>query len=514
MAHSHTSLRIARRASMVVALTAASLLTATVASSAPATGAPEAIVDNETVYVIADASGAPQTTVVVDWLQVQGTGAFELVDLAAGVGAIESLTDGFLPVKNGDTIEAPVAVEGYGDFFYRAETDKALPIDISVTYQLDGEAIAPVDLAGRTGRLRMEIEVVNHLERTETVTYENADGTTESSEVTYTVPLLCIPQLELDGTRMTDIVAPDGAQLAIAGQTLTYAIPIVPSPRETVAVEMTARDIELSPMIVSALPGLPASPDFSVIDQMADLRDGLGLLGQLSSGHLQVVQGIAEGMGAYDLTGATGAADGFATLGTGLGELASGAEGLMRLSAGQYQYLDGVIGSIDTSQFDSLGELTSAISSMTVAASQLETGTAGLVALLDGQIAMAEAIKMSNAGLLAQAAGYAQMYSMDATMASAAADFGALATGLGTQDYLLGILIDGGDPDGAAGPQPFMPGLRTTRDSLARISGGLTVLRGGLEQLEAGAADLSAIPGVFGQLRSALVVLRDGGDPD
>ncbi|MBN2847945.1 MAG: hypothetical protein JXP72_05770 [Coriobacteriia bacterium] len=516
MAQPLKSVRIARRVTVVAAITAASLFAASVASSAPAPGTPDAIVDNETVYVVADATGVPQTVVVVDWLQVQGTGTYELTDPAAGAGEIESLTDGFSPAIIGDVVGATVAVDGYGDFFYRAETEQALPIDINVTYQLDGEEIAPADLAGESGRLRIQIEVVNHLERTELVTFEDADGATESAEVTYTVPLLCIPQLELDGTRMTDIVAPDGAQLAIAGQTRTYAIPVVPSPRETVAIEMTARDIELAPMIVSAFPGLPASPDFSVVDQLAELRDGLGLLGQLSSGHLQVVQGISEGMGAYDISAATGAAEGLGELTTGLGELASGADGLAQLSAGQYAYLDGVITSIDTSQFDSLGQLTSAIASMTVAASQLETATAGLVTLLDGQIALAEAIRTSNAGLLAQAAGYADeygAYSTDATALAAAGDFQTLAAGLGTQDHLLGVLLDGGDPDGP-GPQPFMPGLHTTRDSLAQVRDGLTGLRGGLEQLEAGAAGLGAVPGAFGQLRAALVVLRDGGDPD
>lgn len=516
MAQPLRSVRIARRASAIAALTAASLFAATVASSAPAPGTPDAIVDNETVYVIADASGAPQTTVVVDWLQVQGTGTFDLADPAAGAGKIESLTDGFSPAKSGDVVEASVAVDGYGDFFYRAETDQALPIDVSITYRLDGERMAPADLAGKSGRLRMEIEVVNHLERTETVTYENADGVTESSEVTYTVPLLCIPQLELDGTRMTDIVAPDGAQLAIAGQTLTYAIPVVPSPRKTVAIEMTARDIELAPMILSAFPGLPASPDFSVVDQLAELRDALDSLGQLSSGHLQVVQGISQGMGSYDLSAATGAAEGLSALTSGLGDLATGADGLAKLSAGQYAYLDGLVGSIDTSRFDSLGGLSSAISSMTVAASQLETGTAGLVSLLDGQIAMAEAVKTSNAGLLAEAAGYAGEYgahSTDTTALAAADDFRALATGLGTQDFLLGVLLDGGDPDGV-GSQPFMPGLRSTRDSLAQIREGLTALRSGLEQLDAGTAGLTEVPGALGQLQTALVVLRDGGDPD
>lgn len=49
MAQPLKSVRIAHRASVVAALTAASMLAATVASSAPAPGAPDSIIDNETV---------------------------------------------------------------------------------------------------------------------------------------------------------------------------------------------------------------------------------------------------------------------------------------------------------------------------------------------------------------------------------------------------------------------------------------------------------------------------------
>lgn len=516
MAYSRISLPAARRVSIVAVLTAASLFVATVASSAPASGEPDAIVDNETVYVVADASGTPAMTVVVDWLQVQGTGTFDLMDPAPGAGAIESLTDGFAPEKTGDLVKASVAVDGYGDFFYRAETGARLPISVGVTYELDGTAVAPADLAGRSGRLRIGITIVNHLERTEAVTYENADGVTESAEVTYTVPLLCIPQLELDGTRMTDIVAPDGAQLAIAGQTLTYAIPVVPSPEETVVIEMTARDIELAPMIISAFPGLPASPDFSVVDELAELREGIDMLGQLSDGHLQVVEGISRGIGGYDLSGVAGAGAGLEALADGLEDLASASGGLARLSAGQYRYLDALIGAMDTSQSGSLGELSSAISSMTVAASRLETATAGLVTLLDGQIGLTEGIMASNAGLLARTEGFAAEYggySTEVTALAAAADFETLATGLEAQDLLLRVVLDGGDPDGP-GPQPSMPGLKTTRDSLSGIRDGLTAMRVGLQQIEAGTAGLGTLSATLDQMKAALTVLRDGGDPD
>lgn len=510
MARPLRSVRIARRMAVVSAITALGMLSATAASSAPAPGTPDAIVDNETVYVIADATGAPRTTVVVDWLQVAGTGTLKIVDPAPGVSTIESLSEGFSPTLAGDAVSADVTVDGHGDFFYRAETDAALPLTIDVAYFLDGEEVAPDALAGKSGRLRIDIAITNLLERSETVTYADSLGGEASAEVTYTVPMLCIPQFEIDGTRMTGIVAPESAQLAITGNTLTYAIPMVPSPVAEASLEMDARDIELAPLIVSAFPKLPASPDFSVADDLLELRDGLLDLRRLSEGHLQVIDGITEGIDDYDLSAADGAAEGLASLQSGLGDLGAGAEGLAALSAGQYAYLDGVISGIDTGAFDSLGELSGAIGQMRVAASDLATGTAGLVQLLDGQIALAEGIKASNAGLLAQAAGFAATYSADATLAPAAPDFQTLATGLGAQDHLLGVLIDGGDPDGP-GPQPAMPGLKYTRDQLAEVANGMDALADGLAALEAQSGALAGVPAAFGQLKAALIVLRDGG---
>ncbi|MRS11790.1 MAG: hypothetical protein EG823_01800 [Actinobacteria bacterium] len=488
--------RLGRRAPGLAAFVTFMLLSTTVASSAPAPGKPESIVDNETVYVVADALGTPQTTVVVDWLQVQGTGLLALADPAGAAGEIESLSEGFTPAKSGDMVTASVEQDGYGDYFYRAETTAPLPFDVRVVYLLDGQETAPADLAGKDGRLRIEITIVNRLERTETVEYENADGALESSEVTYTVPILCIPQLEIDGTKMTDIVPPDGAQLAIAGSTLTYAIPVVPSPEETVAIEMTARDIELAPMIVSAFPGLPASPDFSVVDSFIEMRDGLSQLGLLSEGHLQLVQGIVGGMDEYDLSGMSGAAQGIAQLQTALAQMEGGATGLSQLAAGQYAYLDSVIAGIDTSQFDSLDELVAGITSMRQGAADLESGVSGLLGLVDGQIALAQQMDALNSASLADAQTLAGRYPADAEAQALAARLGQLDA---MYDQLLGASA---------------PGLPYLRAQLAGIGSGLTGLRQGLEAMEASAAGLSAVPGAFTQLRAALVVLRDGGDPD
>jgi len=224
---------------------------------------------------------------------------------------------------------------------------------------------------------------------------------------------------------------------------------MMPMPEAAVAIEMDAHDIELAPMIISVFPTLSATPDFSMVEELVEMRDALSMLEELSSGHRTVAQGLSGELAAYDLSSIAGAADGLGALQSGLDDLSAGADGLAQLSAGQYAYLDGVIASIDTSQFDQLSQVGAAISDMREAASQLETATAALVTLLDGQIALAESVRTSNAGLLAEASAYAAeygAYSTDATALAAAGDFASLASGLGVQDHLLGVLLDGGDP--------------------------------------------------------------------
>lgn len=498
----HINAKRVRLATIVATLTAVSLVAGTVQGASPASDI-DKIEDTETVYVMMDAAGSVKNTVVVDWLHIQGSGSASLVDPAPGVDKVESLTDEFEPTLSDGSATADITVDGTGDFFYRAETDAELPLDIDVVYTLDGARIPADQLAGKSGRLRIDISIHNKLERTETITFEDADGAERSAEVTYTVPILCLPQFVVDGRQMLDVVVPDEAQIMVTGSTRTYVVPILPSPDATATIEMDAEDIELEPTVIVALPMLPASPDFSTVGELHTLRDGLGQLGQLSQGHLQVVEGLVAGMDSYDLSGTSAAAEGLTELQSALGQMASGTTDLATLSEAQLAYLDGVIAGIDTSQFDSLVELQAAIGQMALAASQLETGTQSLVTLLDGQIGLVEQLRASNTALAQKAVQLSEANPGDA-------DLQGLAAGLQGQDALITVLLDGGDPDGP-GPAPAVPGLRETRDQLVGIGSGLTALEDGLSELETRSAALSAVPQAFEQLKSALVVLRDGG---
>lgn len=490
--------RHARRVAVTAAVAAVSLVGASAAPAQPAAGV-EKIEDTETVYAVMDATGGLKSTIVVDWLHVEGDGTVSIVDPAPEADAIESLTDGFEPNLSGDDVVAEVTVDGRGDFFYRAETQKDLPIDVKVTYTLDGDVVDPAELAGKSGRLKIDISIHNKLEREDTVSYEDADGVTRSTEVTYTVPMMCAPQVVLDGRRMYDIVPPEGAQVMVTGSNRTVVVPMMPSPDATATIEMQAEDIEIDPIMITALPMLPATPDLSSADQLAELNGGIKQLRQLSEGHVKVLEGVAAGIGSADMSEATKAAEGLKQLQGGLAKMASGTDGLAKLSQAQVAYLDGLISNIDASQFESVTQLQGALSQLRSGVGGVRAGAETLVQILDAQIALLDQIRSSNSELVALAQDRAAAYSADSTSQ-------AIAIGLEGQQAMLDILRDGGEVGGQA-----VPGLVTTRGTLDELARGLAQTEAGLQALEEQTGALSAVPQAFGQLKGALVVLRDGG---
>jgi len=459
--------------------------------------APVKIKDNETVYALLDQFGGVTKTIVVDWLQLTGTGKARVFD-PGRIDKVQSLTKGFAPSGEGGGVNFTTQVRGRKDLFYRATTDKKLPVEIEVAYFLDGEEIEPVNLAGRSGRLRIDITARNRLKRTRKIRFEGADGSMVTKEKTYWVPMLVSAQVKLDGTKFSNVKA-DNAPLSITGTNMQYMLSMFPQDEATATIEMDGRDIELDPMTIVVFPRLLGAPSIEIAGQLDKARDGAAGLAKLSAGHIAILDALIGGFDVSQLDQFAGTADDFTALMAGLEELEKGTGDMVLLAEGQKAYLDGLIAGIDTSEFDSIGQLVTAIDDTADGVEQTADGVAGVLQMLDGQIALLEQAKTSNESMLAMANDRAAAYPADTTMT-------ALASDLAAQDSLLETALAGGQ----LGGEDF-PGLYATRASLASISDALTITAAGLNQIATEAQMLNAVPAAFKDLKSALVVLRDGG---
>ncbi len=483
------------RAALALITMLALVLASSVAVSAPGSAGDVSVIDDETVYVLMDATGAHRETIVVDWLQMEGTGDVALTD-RGDVTGVEALKDDVEASIAGDEITWDLSLDGRRDFFYRAETNVSLPLEVEVVYTLDGSEIAPEDLAGREGHLRIDVTVRNIVPMTREITYLDASGASVIEDKDFWLPMLAPVQISLDGTRFNNIVE-EADILSVTGTTMAYTFMAFPQDEQTISIEMDGSDIQVEPIIVSAFPTLPGGADFDFTQMFADIREGVDGLAQLSDGHAAVLDGVITGFAAFDTEGLASSAGQFGDLTVALGDLGDGTAGLEQLIGGQIAYLDGIIGGIDTSQFASIGELASGIESLTAGIEESRDGIDGMVALLNGQISFLDGLAVSNSGLTALAAAEAA--------GSGNATVTALAAGLATQDAMIAALRDG---NGALG---LDMGLTDTRDSLVEISDGLTQTISGLETITIEAQALTVIPDAFAQINGSLMVLRDGG---
>ena len=113
----------------------------------------------ETVYVIADASGRPEETIVSAWLK-NPEGADSLEDRSdlndiVNVKGDETFTEN---ADGGLTWAA-----GGSDIHYQGTTDRELPVSTAITYALDGRTVTPEELAGATGHLTITFDYTNNV---------------------------------------------------------------------------------------------------------------------------------------------------------------------------------------------------------------------------------------------------------------------------------------------------------------------------------------------------------------
>lgn len=110
----------------------------------------------ETVYVMTDAKGNRTDTIVSDWLQ----NPEKLTDLpdVSTLTDIENIKTDEKYSANGDSLTWNT--QG-GDIYYKGHSDADLPVEISVSYKLDGKDIEPDDLIGKSGRVTIRYDYKN-----------------------------------------------------------------------------------------------------------------------------------------------------------------------------------------------------------------------------------------------------------------------------------------------------------------------------------------------------------------
>lgn len=167
---------------------------------------------DETVYVFADASGTVDHVIVNETLKNREqkdsiVDQTELTDIVNVKGDETFTQDG-----NAITWDA-----GGHEISYQGTTDKEIPVDVKATYYLDGSAIAPEELAGKSGHVTIRMDYTSN----ESVTKE-VNGKDEEIHV----PFVAVTGMIL-GDNFTNVSVENGKYITQGESNIVvgYAIP-------------------------------------------------------------------------------------------------------------------------------------------------------------------------------------------------------------------------------------------------------------------------------------------------
>ena len=251
------------------------------------------------------------------------------------------------------------------DVYYKGNTDKALPIDVKVTYALDGQEAALEDIIGKSGHLTVTVNLKNN--ETGTVNVNGKDRTIVTPLITAVGVILGGDAANVTAehgmiesaakSSVAAFVTLPGVKDSLSGLLPDEVDSIEDYLQDTVTVEADVEDFTCPQVMVACATSTAALGTDNVFDlsSINDLTDGINQLNdamsQLMDGASQLVDGTSQLAGGVLalLDGANTLNNGAAALDDGLGQLTNGLDTLSAnnaaLNAGAQQVADGVLAS-------------------------------------------------------------------------------------------------------------------------------------------------------------------------
>ena len=315
---------------------------------------------SETVYAVMNGDGSIKSTTVSEHLY-SASGLANVTDKTTLTDIQNTESDAEF-TQNGEEL---VWNTNDTDVYYKGNTDKALPIDVKVTYALDGQEAALEDIIGKSGHLTVTVNLKNN--ETGTVNVNGKDRTIVTPLITAVGVILGGDASNMTAehgmiesaakSSVAAFVTLPGVKDSLSGLLPDEVNSIEDYLQDTVTVEADVEDFTCPQVMVACATSTAALGTSNVFDlsSINDLTDGINQLNdamsQLMNGASQLVDGTSQLAGGVLalLDGANTLNNGAAALDDGLGQLTNGLDTLSAnnaaLNAGAQQVADGVLAS-------------------------------------------------------------------------------------------------------------------------------------------------------------------------
>jgi putative membrane protein len=319
--------------------------------SVPATG--DKLEKDETVYVICNADGSVSKVIVSDWLK-NGTKADQITD-QTDLQDLEVVKGNATYTMDSDNMT--IWDTKSGDVFYKGTSTKDLPVNVAVSYQLDGQDISAEDLAGKSGKVTIRFDYTN-------TQYEMVD--VNGTQTKIYVPFVVLTGMVLDNEKFSDIAVSNGKLVSTGDDTMVIGF---------------------------AMPGMQDSLNISKDD--LEIPDYVELTADVTDFSLDTVMTLASAKFTSDVSD-----DDISSLETtaGVDNLDTLPDSLSQLTDAMKQLTDGSDELYTNMQtlLEKTNELATGVQELAAAVKQLDSGSA---TLYDGSVSLRDNLKTLQTGL-------------------------------------------------------------------------------------------------------------------
>lgn len=308
------------------------------------------VTKDETVYIFTDASGNVTSTIVSDWLKNE-SGQQTIAD-QSDLTEIEN-------VKGDETYTAgsdgSITWNADGnDIYYRGNSSKQAPVTVQISYTLDGASVTPSEALGKSGHLKMNVQLTNN-----TFSTQEVDGTMRS----VCAPIVVIAGVLMDADSSENVTCDNGVLQSDAANEIAAAV-MLPGMKKCLGSNLTGELSSISSYLKDEFTIEADVTDFksptimmtasTSIDDLKEQASTSDLSGVMSD--LDDLQSATDEL----ISGAKELYDGTVKLNSGVSDLQSGASDLSSglatlnsnsaaLNSGAQQIADGILDSANQS---------------------------------------------------------------------------------------------------------------------------------------------------------------------
>ena len=465
----------------------------------------------ETVYIFTNAKGEKQNIIVSNHLK-NTENAATLEDKTT-LSNIENVKGNETFKQDGEKLDWQSNGQ---DIYYQGDTDKTPPVNVKVSYKLDGKDIEPDELLGKSGKVTIRYDYENN-----TKTIKKINGKDEEVYVPFTLAtLVTLPNDKFSNIKVTNgKVTSEGNNSVAVGLTfpkLAESLGLdnkdekVP---EYFEINADAKDFSLNMTLTAALPDMLSdlldtdeSMENKLQDNINKLIDGVDELKNGSAKLKDKSGDLADGVKSLD-SGAkklseniTKLSKGASTLKTGISSLKAGTDklsaGAGKLEKGAYSLKDGA------DKLSAGGDKLA--SSLNTVSSEYSKINAGIITLVDKVSSLSGGASKQGAELNAKINGYKEKmaalvkaYGSEEKIASNPADWAAynqMKGAVGAMESVATTLSAQTSPDSdtAKSLAALKEGSAKIDTALKTLAASSKTFSGGLNQLSAGASALSS----------------------